>query len=234
MRRRREWRSRIPQGECIRGWVFFALNILVFPVLMGWVQKLLISRWDLFLPVAEASLVYYLLVVTLVFLVFWNFLRDDFSYLLDFLPENLLAMLTGLAGATALTLLVRLVPLPVENPSLQDYPQQLALSPQATWLILVVLYPIVEETLFRGLLFGSVRLYSRTLAWVLSAAVFCLFKVWQFAILPGAVDLRYLLLAVQYLPMALGLTWCYDQGGSVWSPIVLHAVINGIYLRVLL
>ena len=43
-------------------------------------------------------------------------------------------------------------------------------------------------------------------------------------------DLRYLLLAVEYLPMGLALTWCYDNGGSSWSPIALHAVINAFTL----
>ncbi|MFQ9916855.1 MAG: hypothetical protein ACLRWQ_11170 [Flavonifractor plautii] len=51
------------------------------------------------LPVAEANVVYYLLAATLVFLVFWTFLRHGFDLLLDWLPENLFAFGTGLVGA---------------------------------------------------------------------------------------------------------------------------------------
>ena len=123
-----------------------------------------------------------------------------------------------------------LIPLPVENPNALSYPEQFALSPLATAVILVVLMPIVEEPLFRGLLFGTARRYSRALGYVLSTLVYAVYCVWQFAYAYGQVDLRYLLLAVEYLPMGLALTWCYDNGGSIWSPIALHAVINAFTL----
>ena len=223
---RRPWRPQLTRAEMGRGWVFFALYVLVFPWMMGWVQRAFQGS----LPVAEASVVYYLLSVTLVVLVFWTFLRHGFDLLLDWLPENCFAFATGLVGALVLELLVGLIPLPVEDPNPLNYAQQFALSPAATVAILVILMPIVEETLFRGLLFSSLRKYSRVLAYVLSALGYALYCVWQFAYAYGALDLRYLLLALEYLPIALALTWCYDNGGSIWSPIALHAVLNGLTL----
>ena len=32
------------------------------------------------------------------------------------------------------------------------------------------------------------------------------------------------------LGAALALTWCYDNGGSIWSPIALHMVLNALIL----
>ena len=98
--RHRHWRPQLTQSEFYRGWVFFALYILVFPRLMGALQKALGERWQL-LP-AEYSLIYYLLAVTLVVLVFWSFLYNGVHILLDWLPENLFAFATGLAGAGVL------------------------------------------------------------------------------------------------------------------------------------
>ena len=43
-------------------------------------------------------------------------------------------------------------------------------------------------------------------------------------------DLRYLLLAGRYLPMALALSWCYDAGSSVWTAVLLHMAVNGLAL----
>jgi membrane protease YdiL (CAAX protease family) len=219
---RRPWRPQITKSEQLRGWIFFALYVLVFPMIMGLVQRSFEGR----LPIAESNVIYYLVCVTLVFLVFWSFLQHAFHLLLDWLPENLFAFFTGLAGAGALHLIVSFIPLPVENPNLISYPEQYQLSPAATVVILVVLMPIVEETLFRGLLFGVARRYSRILGYVLSTLLFAFYCVWQFVFTYGTVDLRYLLLFVQYIPMSLALTWCYDNGGSVWSPIALHMVIN--------
>lgn len=223
---RRPWRPQLTRAECVRGWIFFALYVAVFPLLMGLVQR----SFDGTLPVAESSLVYYLVCATLVFLVFWGCLRDGFHLLLDWLPENLFAFGTGLAAAGVLHFLVMRLPYPVDNPNPLNYAQQFALSPAATLVILVVLMPIVEEVLFRGLLFSTARGYSRALAYVLSTLLYAVYCVWQFVYAFGTVDLRYLLLAAQYLPMSLALTWSYDRGGSLWTPIVLHGVINAFSL----
>ncbi len=223
---RRKWRTQLTPAEQGRGWAFFALYVLVFPFLMGLLQ----SSFGGELPVAELSAVYYLLSVTLVFLVFWSFLKEGFHLLLDWLPENLFAFVTGLIGAGVLHVLVMWLPYPVENPNTYSYTEQFALSPRATVLILVVLMPIVEEALFRGLLFGSLRTYRRPLAYGLSTVLFALYCVWQFIFTYQGVDLRYLLLLVQYLPMSLALCWSYDKGGSIWTPIALHMAINAISL----
>ena len=225
-RQRRPWRPQLTQAEMGRGWVFFALYVLLFPWVMGWVQRSFHGE----LPVAEANVVYYLLSATLVFLVFWTFLKHGFHLLLDWLPENLFAFGTGLAGWAVLSFLAWLIPLPVENPNLLSYPEQYALAPLATVVILVVLMPVVEEPLFRGLLFGTSRRYSRILGYLLSTLVYALYCVWQFVYAYGTVDFRYLLLMVEYLPMSLALTWCYDNGGSIWSPIALHMVVNTVTL----
>lgn len=225
-RQRRPWRPQLTQAEMGRGWVFFALYVLLFPWVMGWVQRSFHGE----LPVAEANVVYYLLSATLVFLVFWTFLKHGFHLLLDWLPENLFAFGTGLAGWAVLSFLAWLIPLPVENPNLLSYPEQYALAPLATVVILVVLMPVVEEPLFRGLLFGTSRRYSRILGYLLSTLVYALYCVWQFVYAYGTVDFRYLLLMVEYLPMSLALTWCYDNGGSIWSPIALHMAINAVTL----
>ena len=42
--RHRHWRPQLTRSEFYRGWVFFALYILVFPRLMGALQKALGER----------------------------------------------------------------------------------------------------------------------------------------------------------------------------------------------
>ena len=159
---RHKWRPQMTDSERRRGWVFFALYLLVFPYLNAWAQRLLMGEGEA--PVAEANVVYYVLLFALALLVFWTFLRHGFSLLVDWLPENAFAFVTGLAGAGLLHFLVTLIPYPVQNPSEMQYLQEFAISPVATAVLLVVLIPLIEETLFRGLVFGSLRQYSRPLA----------------------------------------------------------------------
>ena len=88
-----------------------------------------------------------------------------FSLLVDWLPENAFAFVTGLAGAGLLHFLVTLIPTRCKTPPGDAVPQGFAISPVATAVLLVVLIPLIEETLFRGLVFGSLRQYSRPLAY---------------------------------------------------------------------
>lgn len=213
-------------SERRRGWVFFALYLLVFPWLNGFAQRLLAGEGEA--PVAEANVVYYVLLFALALLVFWTFLRHGFSLLVDWLPENAFAFVTGLVGAGALHFLVMLIPYPVQNPVEMQYLQEFTISPAATTVLLVVLIPLIEETLFRGLVFGSLRQYSRPLAYAVSVLVYSLACVWRYALEIG--DPAYLLLAIQYVPMSLALAWCYDNGGSIWGTVGLHMAINGFML----
>lgn len=231
---KRQWKAHFTPSEFCRGWVFFALYLLVFPLLMGWLQMLLSQRFQFFLQAPEFSLIYYFLLLCATLLLFWSFLRQGFDILLDDLPENLTAFLAGLVGGGVLQVLFSLLPLPVEDPNPASYAESFFLAPVATVAVLVLLMPIMEEVLFRGLLFGSLRRYSRGLAFAVSILGYDLFCVFPLAWTPLGFDPAYLLLLLRYLPMSAALTWCYDKGGSIWSAIALHMALNGLILAMAL
>lgn len=208
------------------GLAFFLLYLFLFPYLNAWAQKLMLG--DAETPVAEANVVYYALLFTVCLFLFWSFLRSDFRDLLDWLPENLFGALVGLLAAGGLHILAALLPFPVADPIPVQYAQQFTAAPVPTLTLLLLLIPLVEETLFRGLLFGQLRGYSRGLAYTVSTLFYALAVVWRYALERG--EARYLLLTVLYLPMSLACTWCYDNGGSVWATAVLHAALNGVIL----
>lgn len=224
----RRWRPQLTRREQVRGLIFFALYFLVFPFLKMGVEWFFDHFFGLFLSEAMSATVYYYIVGILMVVLFRSFLKNGLTILTEFLPENLLAFATGLVGAGVLHLLVSLLPWPLDDPNPVSWAEQYAYSPAATIVIVVILMPLIDEVLFRGLVFGSLRRYSRPLAWVCSVLLFMIYSVWTFAVASG--DARYLLLAFQYLPMALALTWCYDRGGSIWSAVVLHAAIDAFIL----
>ena len=110
---KRQWKARFTRSEFYRGWVFFVLYLLVFPLFTGWLQMILSQRFDFFLQAPEFSLIYYFLLLCAALLLFWSFLRQSFDILLDDLPENLTAFLVGLVGGGALHVLFSCIPLPV-------------------------------------------------------------------------------------------------------------------------
>lgn len=222
----RSWKSNMTGDQRRRGWVFFALYLFVFPRLNSWAQRVLMGDGESM--AAEANVVYYTFLFAISLLAFWGFWKGDFQDLLDWMPENLFGILVGLLGAGALHLLVRRLPFPVRDPIPMQYAAEYAMAPKATLLLILLLIPVVEELLFRALVFGSLRSYSRPLAYLVSIPLYALCAVWRYALESG--DARYLLLAVLYLPMSAALTWCYDNGGSVWATAVLHGGINAVIL----
>ena len=90
----------------------------------------------------------------------------------------------------------------------------------------VLLVPITEELLYRGIFFGGLYNRSRIGAFILSTAVFSLVHVAAYA---GTVPpLTMFLCFLQYIPAGIALAWAWTRSGSILSPILMHMVINAI------
>ncbi len=90
----------------------------------------------------------------------------------------------------------------------------------ATWAVYlsfvtsVLIAPIVEETLFRGLLFGSLaNRFSAILAAIVSSAIF--------AVLHGQLNVM-----IYTFCLGLILCWLYKRSGSILPGILLHLLNN--------
>ncbi len=96
---------------------------------------------------------------------------------------------------------------------------QTTLSAVAVVLLVVIVAPITEETLFRGLFFGALR--KRAPFWVAAGGSGLLF---------GSVHLGAGDVAVAGLLAVFGviLAWLYERTGSLGPPIALHMVNNTI------
>lgn len=223
---RRSWNTHMTDAESRRGLVFFLLYFFLLPYLNAFAQRLIFG--DAETPIAEANILYYAVLFALCLILFWNFLKEDFLKLMDWVPENTFGILLGLVGAGMMNALLRLLPFPVADPIPRQYAAEFGAAPIPTLVLLLLLIPLVEETLFRGLLFGQFRGYSRPLAYIITSAFYALAAVWRYALERG--DARYLLLSVVYLPLSIACTWCYDNGGSVWATAFLHAGLNGVIL----
>ena len=89
------------------------------------------------------------------------------------------------------------------------------------FILLVVLAPIVEETLFRGYFFGKIR--RRTNFIVSSLVVSLIF---------GALHLQ-INVAVDVFVLSMGLCALREFTGSIWAGVLLHMVKNGLAFYVL-
>lgn len=93
----------------------------------------------------------------------------------------------------------------------------------------VYLAPIVEEIIFRAGIFGVLRRHSVKLAYIISVVLFSLYHVVGYT----ALDASAWVYAVQYIPATVILCRCYERHETIWAPIFLHMLVNGVSMAVL-
>lgn len=90
----------------------------------------------------------------------------------------------------------------------------------------VLLVPVTEETLYRGVIFGKIYERSRIGGYALSTLLFAALHVVGYIGLYEPVHL--LLCFLQYIPAGLCLAWAYVMADTIWAPILIHITINQI------
>ena len=227
---RRKSGAYMSTGEQIAGTVFFAVYLLVLPFaarpLFGLAELLL----GITISDALKTLIYYYILLALTVIIFHGFLGRTSQRLLDNLDGAAKTVLAGLVALYGLNeLAYRLIHMAVgTRTNLNDITisARAGGAPHMTLLIVVLLAPFVEETLFRGLVFGGLKDRSRLLAYAASCALFALLHVWQFAV--AGRDPAYFLLMLQYVIPGLVLAWAYEHAGTLWASIGLHAGVNAL------
>ena len=95
----------------------------------------------------------------------------------------------------------------------------------------VFLAPVVEETLYRGLIFQQLQKKSRLAAYCVSVSVFAGIHIMNYI---GRFDwLTLLLCFVQYLPAGIAFAWAYEKSDTIFTPILMHISINQIGIAAL-
>ena len=108
----------------------------------------------------------------------------------------------------------------------QDAVSGMVLSqPLLSLPMIVICAPIVEETLFRGLIFGLLHRKSRFWAYAVSMTAFSVLHVYSSAF-SGEPWYSILLSFLTYLPFGFALAWVFERCRSLWGAIILHALNN--------
>lgn len=217
-------------GEQIAGAVFFVIYLLVLPLVTGPLFRLMGDLLGTTIRPALQNLIYYYVLFAVTILIFHGFLGRTSRHLMENAGGTAKYLGAGLVALYGLNELVyrltNLVMVNRTNLNNTTISAQIEDAPRITILIVILLAPFVEEVLFRGLVFGNLKAKSRTMAYLVSCALFALLHVWQFAVVHQ--DATYFLLMLQYLVPGLVLAWVYDRTGTLWTSIGLHAVANAL------
>ena len=220
--------SRMTRGEVIAALLYLPLHVGLIPSLLYRLPATS-SLSDL-----TVNMVVYITGAVYMLLFLGRFLRRDFDPLIDHLGYCVLQILIcyGMMVAFNLMLsglLVLFLPSDSVNPNNSAVMEMAGVEYGKTAALAVFLAPLVEEPIFRGAIFGSLRDRNRILAYAVSMLIFALYHVWGYALQ----DPVYWLYLLQYLPVSWLLCRCYERCDSIWSSIFFHMMVNAISISAL-
>ena len=215
--------------ELICGLIYLPLHIFLMPFAVSLVfAPLLFGKTP---SEATLTLIYYLIGFLFILVFMSGFLKGSFSDFTDRFASSLQSALLGyilyIIMLYAVSYILTLISAqPPSNPNNEAVTSQISRNWETMLVSTILLAPIVEETLFRGVLFGLIRKRSRTAAYIVSFLLFATYHLWTYAL--KGFDIRYIFYMLQYLPGSIALARCYEKSGTIWAPVLLHMMINGV------
>lgn len=221
----------LSQKEKLHGIAWLLFETLLFSDLLQSLNMLLPTP----LPAVEANFVFF----CVNFAAAAYFLRDYLAHQIRLVAQTfekiLFTSAVGFAAYWILNFLVSgfIVALDPDFSSVNDnaVSELVAENYGLMFFGTVLLVPIAEEILFRGVVFRGIYDRSPVLAWVLSITAFALVHILGYIGAHPPVQL--LLCFLQYIPAGICLAAAYRLSGSILSPILIHAGVNCIGMMIL-
>lgn len=221
----------LSRTQAVLGWCYLPVHFAVLPLLLSVLAVYFPGKMD----GTDVNMLYYCTGVVFVLAALGTWLRKSFDVFLDSPGRCVLCMAIAFAANYAMSMLVQIVLLLLElgadNPNNAELSELADMDYGAMKAVSVFMAPIVEEALFRGVVFGTIRRKSRAAAYAVSMALFGLYHVWRYAQVYA--DPWQLIYMLQYLPVAFVLAWQYERSGSIWTPIAFHMLFNALAFFVL-
>lgn len=217
------------QNEKILGWIWLVVQLFL-PYLMGLLNGYLPE------PMGAGMLTFvrYLVNFVVICCIFHNFLRNSITAAWRGLWNLLQAVVLGFVAHWACSRLIDwLMSYILPSYSTITDASIAALSQTNYYLMIigvVILAPVIEETLYRGLVYRNLWRKSRVAAYIVSMIVFSAVHVLGYI---GTEDITTMVLCfVRYLPAGLCLAWTYSKADNLFAPVLVHAIINAIHIGI--
>ena len=219
------------KAERWAGWSYFAVQVLVLADIMFLLNSLLPRP----LGVMQVNIVIFCLNFVVIWGIFHRFLWNSLKYATKHLGKTLWSVFLAfcvyyVSNIAVSNLILWLAPGyanandgAIMSMASENYP--------LVMLGVVVLVPVVEETLYRGLLFGRLYAKNKILGYAVSVVVFSAVHIVGY--LSSYTPLELALSFLQYVPAGLTLAWAYTQADTIWAPVLMHMTINLISVIVL-
>lgn len=214
------------RAEWIAGLIYIAVQLLVLPFILVLGNMLLGSP----LSEAQVNFAFFCIDFICVTVIFHRFLWQNAKQVFAAPWRCLRYAGAGLMLYWLGSYLIGLLVVAVYPDFINVNDESIAALTQENYQLMsigtVLLVPVVEETLYRGVVFGKLHKRSPVLAYIVSTMVFAALHVLGYIGLYKPMHL--LLCFLQYIPAGLCLAWSYACADTIWAPILIHMTINQI------
>ena len=215
--------------ESIIGFFLVAIHMFATPPLLRVLSQS--AGWNM--SAETMTLVYFILSLILCVAFLFRFLGASFGPFFTRFGATVMTIILAFVAYYAILHIVQLV----ENLTAGRFvwPEiggAGKLNHSSMLIVNLLLAPVVEEVLFRGVVFGVLRKKSRVLAYVVSLLLFSLYMVfWDMV---SNLSWAVFWTALRCLPATLALCWSYERSGSVWTCVILHILMNCLGLLIII
>ena len=212
------------RSETALGFAWWLFQLILLPSMMRAINGT-VSRP---LTDAELNFTYFLINFIAIVCIFHRFLGSSASYTLSHPVLFLESVVLGaVAYALCAYLMNQFLAMLAPGFSNQNDASIAALGRSSFYLTAVgtiILVPPAEECFYRELIFRTVYKHSHAAAYVVSICVFSLIHIAGFIGLYTPLEL--VLSFLQYVPAGLCLAWSFQRSGTIFAPILIHAMVN--------
>lgn len=217
--------------EKILGWLYMAFSLLLLPSVLVWFNGKLSD------PMNEGTLnfVFYLTNFLFIICIFYRFLRSSlvaaWRDIWNFIQAVILGYVAYWAASKAMDFVMSYLMPGFSNINDASISAMAKTNYALMAVGVVLLVPLAEEVLYRGLIFRNLWQTSKVAAYLVSMAAFAAIHVLGYI---GSEDITRLVLCfIQYLPAGLCLAWTYTKADNILAPALVHAVVNAVAIGAL-
>ena len=214
------------RSEKIWGWLYMAFSLIALPSLLHLLNGKLAD------PMNEGTLnfAFYCVNFIAVCIIFRSFLKDSLVAMWRDLWNFVQAVVLGYVAYWAATKVMDFA-MGYLLPNFRNINDSaLTEMAHASYTLMaigvVLLVPLAEEMLYRGLIFRNLYRSSQAAAYLVSMAAFAAIHVLGYIGTESVTTLAICFL--QYLPAGLCLAWTYTKADNIMAPVFVHALVNAI------
>lgn len=210
--------------ETILGLIYIVLQVFILPVVLVVINAFLPR------PLTASALNFAVFAINFicVTVIFHRFLIASVKAFTQKPGEILRTYLKGFGFYWVGSILVNMLVIYLEPEFSNINDENVALLTGENYMLMaigtVILVPVVEETLYRGVVFGQLYCKNSIIAYIVSVAVFSALHV--FGYIGFYSPFRLLLCFLQYIPAAIALAWTYVKADNILAPVLIHMTVN--------